>query len=193
MAVSRLTQTTLQNGFEKYNQVWDGRSAVGSMEAISSVTLSANQANVEFNNIPGTYSHLQVRGTARFTAAVTVGSWRVQFNGDTGANYKEHYLVSDGSTASSGTASYIEAGVEAGASATSNIFGSSIMDILDYANTNKNTVVRVFSGTDVNGSGGVVQFNSGLWINTAAIVSLNLFPASGNFVQHSSFTLYGIR
>jgi hypothetical protein len=167
--------------------------AAGDYESIATVTVgSGGAANVEFTSIPGTYTHLQVRGIARTDAAVSLGSWRIQFNGDTGANYKGHYLYGDGSAVGSGGASYIQVGIESGASATASIFGAGVLDILDYANTNKNTVTRSISGTDLNGSG---EFDllSGLWLNTAAVTSIKLFPATGNFVQYSHFALYGCK
>jgi hypothetical protein len=202
MAVSRLTQTTLQNGFEKYNQLWDGRSAVGSMEAISSITLSAAQASVEFNNIPSTYSHLQLRSigtTDRSTYALD--QFALRFNGDSGNNYSYHYLRGNGSSAvSSGAASnsfiYIESSFSSTAGA--DIFAATILDILDYTNTNKNTTVRALSGLDINGTinsvGGFVALSSGAWLNTAAITSLFIKSNYDQQIQpYSTFTLYGIK
>ena len=55
MSVSRFSKSSLQNGFIKFNEIWDGTTSVGSIEAISSVTLSIAQSTVEFNNIPQTY------------------------------------------------------------------------------------------------------------------------------------------
>jgi hypothetical protein len=40
MAVSRLSQTSLQNAFQKYNTVWDGKSAVGGYESLGTVLFS---------------------------------------------------------------------------------------------------------------------------------------------------------
>jgi len=198
MAVSRLTQTTLQNGFEKFNRIWDERSAVGSMEAISAITLSAAQSSVEFNNIPGTYTHLQIRAIGRTNLGGSVLDNVVfQFNSDTGSNYTVHHLNGNGSSASAGADTprnntiFLRA---TGSSATSGNFGLAVCDILDYANTNKFKTIRSLSGYDNNGSGELF-FWSGLWRNTAAISSISIFENGNlaNISQYSSFTLYGIK
>jgi hypothetical protein len=197
MAISRLLQTTLQNGFEKYNQVWDGRSAVGAMEPISSITLSAAQSSVEFNNIPGTYSHLQLRILGRDgRSSVSVNTTYLYINGDTGSNYSYHALYTDGTTSvATGLASNTFAvnHQNTSASAAANTFGTSIIDILDYSNTNKNKTIRSFSGYDDNSTGRVTLWSS-LWMSTSAITSVVFVPAvSASFQQYSSFSLYGIK
>ena len=74
-----------------------------------------------------------------------------------------------------------------------NMFGSGVIDILDYANTNKYKTVRTLSGDDKNGSGYVV-FGSGLWQNTNAVSTITLTNhGATNFQQYSSFALYGIK
>ena len=92
MAVSRLSQSTIQNAFPKYNSAWDGVSAVGSMEAIGAVTLSATQSTITFDNIPQTYSHLQIRAFTGNTGSAT-NSALMYLNSDTSvSNYVNHHL-----------------------------------------------------------------------------------------------------
>ena len=75
-----------------------------------------------------------------------------------------------------------------------NIFGANVLDILDYANTSKYTTARILGGIDINGSGGNIRLDSGVWMNTAAVTSLTISPTTANnFVQYSSFALYGIK
>jgi hypothetical protein len=74
-----------------------------------------------------------------------------------------------------------------------NVFGTFIIDILDYANTSKYKTQRGLGGADLNGSG-YISFNSGNWRNTNAITSISLTPLYGSqFAQYSSFALYGIK
>jgi hypothetical protein len=47
-------------------------------------------------------------------------------------------------------------------------------------------------GTDGNGSGAIF-LGSGLWMNTAAVSTITITSAAGNFDQYSSFALYGIK
>jgi len=193
MAISRLTETTLQAGLPKFDTFWDGRSAVGSMEPISAITLSATQPSVEFNNIPGTYSHLQIRALTR--ASSTGANNYVRFNNDTGSNYAFHALYGDGSSAAVSaltSQAFAYAGYTSNSSISANVFSVIVLDILDYANINKNKTLRTLNGFDANGSG-LVHFASGLWQSTSAINSLTFYMNTGSFVQYSSFTLYGIK
>ena len=162
---------------------------------IAITTLATSTASITFSSIPATYKHLQVRALIRTDRATTYDYPAIRFNSDSGANYVVHYMEGNGSTVSQGTQTgmtYIGLNEIAGGNATANIFGVSILDILDYTNTNKNTTTRVLGGYNLNGTG-VMTLRSGLWLNTAAITTLTIIPATGpNFVQYSAFTLYGI-
>jgi hypothetical protein len=81
--------------------------------------------------------------------------------------------------------------VNVAASSTASVFGGIVIDILDYANTNKYKTMRTLSGYDANGSGNVGLF-SGLWMNTAAVTSINLLTFYDQYATYSSFALYGI-
>lgn len=196
MAISRISQSTVQAGFPKFNNTWDGLSAVGAMEPISAITLSASSASVEFNNIPATYTHLQIRGIGRSTTANTgVDNVYVRVNSDSGANYARHQIFGDGTTVSASAASSTNQAVLgdiARNNNTSGIFGAFVIDILDYANTNKYTTFRALSGSDLNGSG-EIRFRSSLWMNTNAISAITLLSENNSFAQHTSITLYGIK
>jgi hypothetical protein len=165
-----------------------------SFESIQTYTVgSGGAADITFSSIASTYKHLQIRVMTRSTAAISLGGFRLEFNGDTtSANYKGHYIYGDGASAGAGTSSYIGVGLITGASATANVFGTSIIDILDYADTNKYKTVKSLAASDVNGSGELDLF-SGLWLNTSAVTSIRLFAAAPNFAQYSSFALYGIK
>ena len=164
---------------------------------IATTTLGSAQSSIEFTGIPSTYTHLQIRGIARNSVASTSADWvRCQFNSDTGTNYSWHYLFGNGSAASSSagtTQSFMLLGWALNASSTSNSFGAQVIDILDYADTNKYKTVRSILGYEQNTSDGGVNLNSGNWRSTSAITSIKLYPASGNFNQYSSFQLYGVK
>ena len=174
-----------------------GGAAAGDYESISTVTVGAGgAASVTFSSIPSTYQHLQVRFIARISTSDTAENTWLQFNGDTGSNYSWHFLDGNGSSASSGGAASgtrIIAGRAGAANSGSNIFGANVLDVLDYASTNKNTTARILGGIDRNGDGNI-RLDSGAWLNTAAVTSLTITPTtSNNFVQYSSFALYGIK
>jgi hypothetical protein len=96
MAISRLSDGSLQDGFPKFDSIWDGISAVGSMEPISSIVLTSAQTSIEFNNIPQTYTHLQIRGMSRCTHGNfgVSGNWIYMNNDTTFANYSGHRWAS---------------------------------------------------------------------------------------------------
>jgi len=157
----------------------------GAFDALGSVTVGAGgQSSITFSAIPQTYTHLQVRifmATGNYT--------NLRFNGDTTtSNYYNHNLSGNGSSASAtATASAAYSPLSGGT------YGyADIIDILDYANTNKNKVTRSLEGYDNNGSGQVF-LNSNLWMSTAAINSITFTAGATNFGQYSNFSLYGIK
>jgi hypothetical protein len=173
-----------------------GGAAGGDYESIATVTVgSGGQSSISFTSIPSTYQHLQIRGIMRSATASTDDDPLFRFNSDTGANYVRHQIFGSGSTAgaSAATGQTSVQGQGAGDTAPANVFGANVVDILDYANTNKYKTVRTLAGTDQNGYGFIV-LRSGLWLNTAAINSITIITLSGsNFKQYSSFALYGIK
>jgi hypothetical protein len=169
----------------------------GDFESIATVTVGAGgSSEINFSSIPSTYQHLQIRVLCRDNRAADANSVFYRINTDTGSNYAYHILAGDGSNTSAGAASstaFTYGMIIPSANMTSGRFAVGVIDILDYANTNKNTTIRTLQGYDVNG-GGHVRFNSGLWINTAAVNAVRLYPDGGaSFVQHSHFALYGIK
>jgi len=179
-------------------------SDTGAMFPLQVVTVGPSGAStVTFSNIPNTYSHLQIRAfvqTDRGTFGVD--SMGLQINGSAGTNYAYHYLRGSGSAvaaaAVTSASSIAELSTVGCGTTTGGTFGISIIDILDYANTNKYKTVRNLNGVDVNGLvggvGGFISLVSGLWMQTNAITSLVFNPNSGTaFTQYSSFALYGIK
>jgi hypothetical protein len=149
---------------------------------------SVGSANITFSSIPSTYTHLQLRGIWKLSGG---GNLKIQFNSDTGANYKCHFLYGDGSTAQSSVTSVSPNAMSLGYQAAST-FEASVCDILDYANTNKYTTIRSLDGNDRNGAGDI-EFDSGVWLNTAAVTSITLTAQSGTISEYSSLALYGIK
>ena len=168
-------------------------------DSIATVSVgSGGAANAEFTSIPGTYTHLQIRYIAR---AATGGNAFdpnfIRFNSDSGSNYAYHYLTGTGSAVNAGAGSTQTStwgGLWPYDGVTASTYGAGVIDILDYANTNKYKTLRTLSGVDTNG-GGECFYNSGLWMSTSAITSIKITPATGsvNFKQYSHFALYGIR
>jgi hypothetical protein len=178
-----------------------------SFQSISSVTVgSGGSASIEFTSIPATFTHLQIRGILQTNrSSYIVDLTKVQFNSDTGANYSGHNFYGGYNTTpnvnadGSANASSMEFhGLNSGVGA--NVFTGVVMDILDYANTNKYKTVANFQGFDVNGTvgtgslGGTIALSGGNWRSTNAITSVKISMIDGTaFNQYSSLALYGIK
>ena len=166
----------------------------GAYDSIATTTVGAGgSSTITFSSIPSTYTHLQIRWFAKQATSATM--LNVKVNSDTSSStYAIHSLTGNGSVTGSNNAAplqYVRQLRSGGISATTSIFSTGIIDILDYANTNKYKTFRMLGGTDLNGSG-TADLESGLWMNTAAITQLDLF-ATYSFSQYTSFALYGIK
>ena len=166
------------------------------MTLISSQTVGAGGvASVTFSSIPATYTDLKVLCTSRSDAIS--GNYGIKFNGDTGANYNWRYLFGNGAGATSGLLSSNNEGVfgqMVGSSDTSNTFSISELYIPNYASSNQKSFLAD-AARENNATTAVQIFDTGLWTGTAAITSMTIRPyaGNGNFVQYSTFYLYGIK
>jgi hypothetical protein len=177
-----------------------GHLVTNNYSSIQTVTVgSGGASSISFTSIPSTYTHLQIRGITRATASDTASQSQMRINGDSGNSYTLHDLYGTGSTTGAengfGSGYNYMFGFDrtTAANSTANTFGTFIMDIVDYSNTNKYKTVRCLSGYDSNGSG-QSKFWSSLWLSTSAVTSLVMSPQDGsNYAQYSSFALYGVK
>ena len=159
-------------------------------EWIASATGTGSSGTITFSSIPQTYKHLQIR---LMYQGVSGTALLLRFNGDSGSNYPFHRMYGDGSTVTAqGYSAQNAIYCSSSSSTTSNTMATVIIDIHDYASTTKNKTTRGFAGFDANGSGRG-ELNSGLWLNTNAITSLDLISSGTAFTTTSSFALYGIK
>jgi hypothetical protein len=154
---------------------------------------SGGAAYAEFTSIPATYDDLFVAYSARNTDAGYYNqASSVSFNGST-ANRTARRLEAYGTTIVSNTfASNMYSDILPGQSTTSNSFNNVEVYIPNYAgSTNKS-----FSATSAmetnHAAFNSIDLNAGLWSDTAAITSVRFTPTGGDYVQHSSFFLFGI-
>ena len=183
-----------------------GAIAVGDYESIATVTLGTSASTISFTSIPATYTHLQLRGSIQSNrGSYNVDNTTVRFNSDSAANYSRHNVNASASTTTAPEA-YGTGGATFGGpipvvtGVATNVFNGFVLDILDYANTNKYKTMRILAGYDVNGTGGTGSFGgtvglySGAWQNTNAVTSITFAPVDGtNFTQYSTVSLYGIK
>ncbi len=171
-----------------------------SYESIATVSVgSGGSSSISFTSIPSTYKHLQIRYMASSDSS-TDGSYNVQsrFNSDSASNYTLHLIDGDGSSTSAYGAANLDhmyignVTSSFGGFSLANAYGVNIIDVLDYANTNKFKTTRMLNGYDINGSG-KLQLISNLWRSTTAVTSISINPQVGNWRQYSQFALYGIK
>jgi hypothetical protein len=173
----------------------------GAYDALATVTVpSGGLASVTFAGIPTGYKHLQIRYSARTANSYQFDFTNMIFNDDSTNNtYLNHMFSGNGASAQSeyfgiGGGLY-GMGITAGNTNTSGVFGTGVIDILDYSNTNKNKTIKAFSGFNNNDSnnGRQVALSAGLWLNTQAVNVINLNGNGANLLQNSTFALYGVK
>jgi hypothetical protein len=174
-----------------------GHLSTASYDSIqTSIVGSGGSSSISFSSIPSTYKHLQIRAITRDNGAGVYNTYKVTYNGDTGSNYSVHavYGQNINSVDYFGNANQTSIIVYAtpGAVAAS-IFGTQIIDILDYANINKYKTQRSIGGVSENNDNNLITFMSGSWRSTSAINSITITANGTTFQQYSHFALYGIK
>lgn len=180
--------------------------------SIATVTVtSGTQSSITFSSIPQTYKHLEIRSIGHSNSGnYGPGGISAYFNSDTNyaGNYYNHYLeggspasgVYSGGGAANSNQKGLSLGYYTGGAANSALMGAGVATILDYSNTNKYKTTRFLGGADFNGttgsptSAGYVEYDSGLWMSTAAITSITLTCYSTeSFTANTQIALYGIK
>ena len=190
---------SVTNNSNRFQSMLVGNTAyTTAFESIATVTATSGATSLSFNNIPSTYSHLQIRGIYRDTGgAAVVANMIIQFNSDTSANYSWHRIESTNATSvtSSGATSqtYGLCAAFGGQNATTaNTFGAGIINIMDYSLNTKYKTIFNMGGID-NNTTGTVAPSSGLWLNTGIITSITIKPGNVGFALGTTFALYGIK
>jgi len=151
---------------------------------------SGGTASITFSSIPSTYTDLVIKSSARTTSGAPV--YVFQFNGSsTNWYYKSLEGYGSGAPASGGSANAYSGVVEG--SNTANTFNNNEYYIPNYAGSNYKSM-SCDSVTENNGTTAYASFYANSWSNTAAIASITITPSNAtNFVQYSTFYLYGIK
>jgi hypothetical protein len=152
---------------------------------------SGGAASIEFTSIPSTYTDLLIVTSIRSdaTPGVVWQGMNIGFNDYASAPSRRN-LYGTGS----GTGSDISTAFhwfEVSANATASTFGNGQIYIPNYtSSTNKSFSIDGVS--ENNGTAALQAIVAGLWSVTNAITSIKLTPSSGNIVQYSSASLFGI-
>ena len=161
---------------------------------IATVTVpSGGQAALQFLSIPGTFTDLWLKISARGSNSTVYFTTKIRFNGATSdANMSNRFLQGPGSgSPSAGTGSLFLVGDIAGNSSTSNTFGTADVYIPNYSDSTNKTATIDSTGEN-NSAENYTQIIYARWADNSAITSLSVQPVSGTFLQYSTATLYGI-
>jgi hypothetical protein len=169
----------------------------GSYDLLETTVLTSSASSVTFtglDTLASGYQHLQIRAVMQDTSAGTslevVG---VQFNGDTTNSYARHTLLGNGSSVvSDNTTSFGSILLVGAAGRETNIFGASVIDILDFSSTSKNTTLRALTGGNASAAN-TIALSSGGYFKTDAITSVTMIARGTAFATNSRFSLFGIK
>jgi len=161
------------------------------MQAIETVTVgSGGAASITFSSIPDTYTDLMIVVSSRSTVSGVNDALDLLPNGASGNN-SLRYLRGDGSSVQSGSETTNLVSYTPGATTTSDTFGNASIYITNYTSTSSKSI-----STDGVGENNATSVRSAiiatLHSGTTAFTSLELSLRNGNFVEHSTATLYGI-
>jgi len=173
------------------------------MQPIYTQTITNSTTNgITFNNIPQTFTDLQVRFSVRSLAAAANNTIFFYFqDGGNNANYSETYIYGTGSTA--GSARISTGGIDYGTgifaipgnTTTANTFGSGDIYIPNYAvSGNKHSyILDIVSENNSTTTGIYQELSAGLFNLTTAITVAGFYLQGGNYLApNSTFSLYGI-
>jgi hypothetical protein len=167
-------------------------------QLISSFTVSTAIANVTFSSIPGIYTDLELRYSARDTSDTALTEIVTTFNGESssGTLLSSTILLGEGSlgvlSRRYSSQGYPRHMMNQPSNYTATTFSNGSFYIPNYTSTTSKQM-SIFatsenSATDNTG----MNASANLYRNSAAITSINLKSAS-TFVANSSFYLYGIK
>jgi hypothetical protein len=168
---------------------------------LATVTVGAGGiASVSFSNIPQTYTDLKLVVSARSTrnnATYPVDNLNIAFNGaSAGVSVAQRSLYTYEATGSqiiaSGNDTYLNNFMIKADGGTASTFSSGEVYVSNYTSSNVKPI-SMDSVAENNSTKAWLMFNAGVSLITAPITSIQMYALSGNLVQHSTFTLYGVK
>lgn len=171
-----------------------GAGTASGWQLIAETVTAASAGSVAFSSIPSTFRDLRLVVRGRGTQVANNINMGFQINGDTAANYNRQFIdanVAALSTGSLSAAGEVFMGKLSAASATANYAGVCEAIIYDYRGTTFFKIINTFSYGPVAAATQELVMQGNIWLSTAAITSLSVFPDLGAFVNGSVVSLYG--
>lgn len=166
-------------------------------------TVSASNgstAAIEFTSIPSTYRDLAIRISFRGTNNDQQFALQMRFNDSSATSqyYTKGISGSGSSSTSYGVSgqnglSYLYTGNPTSNPNSSTVFANTEIYIPGYSTSNVKTYTLLVNSAADYSRYAHQQLFSGLWSNTSVINKISLYNEYGQFSQHSTATLYGIK
>ena len=178
--------------------------AVGDFVSISSTEVTSTTTTISLTSIPNTYKHLRIHAITRIDTSSPSAAPNVTANNYTGgSDYINYFLITQDQNnqaagAFSGLASQMNFPLHTvanGSMVQSDYFSSSIIEILDYTNTNKYPVFRSQTGFwNQAGSGTESQsrLNLSVFLKKEVVNRID-FSHTPGFLPKTRIDLYGIK
>lgn len=164
---------------------------MATFEKIATATVgSGGASSITFDPIAASWTDLVILASVRTTGGSTSDQMLIKFNGST-SGYSSKMLGGNGSSTSSpAIAQYVMPNNTT--DQTASTFNNGQIYIPNYTGSSN----KSYSAEGVqenNGTAAFMWMTAGLWSNTAAITSIELYPTANTFAQYSTATLYGIK
>jgi hypothetical protein len=165
------------------------------MQLIETVTVgSGGASSIEFTSIPQDGVDLVIVVSGRSSRSSVIDWIGLQFNNLTTSIYNFVHLegFSDSvSTQLSTAQTQIDYAFVSAATSTTNSFGSAQWYVSNYTSSVAKSV-SIEAVAENNSSSYALNIAAGLFNSTEAITIVELTPTNGNFVEHSTASLYKI-
>ena len=159
---------------------------------IASTTIgSGGASSIDFTSIPNTYTDLVLKISVRSSTAASYVALKVRYNGSA-SSYSAKQMYGTGSSVASNSYTDGWVGYMNAASSTSNTFANTEIYIPNYYSATYKSSSVDFVQED-NATAAIAGMLGRLWSDTAGVTSIAITPESGNFVQHSTAYLYGVK
>jgi hypothetical protein len=164
----------------------------GGLTLIDRQVLSSSATTITFASIAGTFDHLKLILSARSTGTGTQEVF-VQFNGDTGTNYRSDRENRFGYNGGVGQTKGV-VGEAVNSSFAANFAAQTQLLLPDYAATTFYKGYVATSNIPQSASpGSYTEQCSGVWLSTAAVTQIDITLTGGaSFVAGTTASLYGI-
>ncbi len=160
---------------------------------ISQVVVTGTQSNIEFTNIPDTYTDLLICHSLRTNRNAYHESITLKYNGvTTNQTYRRVYAVNNLNADNSSGVMY---GGQANGSTNTpaTAFGTSMVYISAYTASRAKIALEI-GGSETASTTTLRDQNANIWNSTDPITSITLTPENGGTIQtNSTAYLYGIK